>query len=70
MAGQIEVLMSVQSDEMKRSTLQRKDREELTSIAMALGGKPSSRARKAELVDLILELADGGAAASDEVADD
>ncbi len=62
--------MSVQSDEMKRSTLQRKDREELTSIAMALGGKPSSRARKAELVDLILELADGGAAVSDEVTDD
>ena len=62
--------MSVQSDEMKRSTLQRKDREELTSIATALGGKPSSRARKAELVDLILELADAGEPESEEAASD
>ncbi len=42
---------------MRRSTLQRKDREELTRIATALGRKPPSRARKGEIIDLILELA-------------
>ncbi|MDH3707884.1 MAG: hypothetical protein OES57_17600, partial [Acidimicrobiia bacterium] len=47
--------MSVDSTELRKSTLQRKDREELTAIATALGAKPSSRARKAEIVDLILE---------------
>ncbi|RMH84586.1 MAG: transcription termination factor Rho [Actinomyces sp.] len=45
---------------MRRSTLQRKDREELTRIATALGRKPPSRARKGEIIDLILELAAGG----------
>ncbi len=60
--------MSVESDEMKRSTLQRKDREELTSIARALGGAPSSRARKAELVDLVLELAGDGDSADGDAA--
>ena len=33
---------------MRRSTLQRKDRDELTEIAAALGRKPPSRARKGE----------------------
>ena len=45
---------------MRRSTLQRKDRDELTQIAEALGRKPPSRARKGEIIDLILDLADGG----------
>ena len=40
---------------MRRSTLQRKDREELTMIATTLGKKPSSRARKGEIIDLILD---------------
>ncbi|MEM9202373.1 MAG: transcription termination factor Rho [Actinomycetota bacterium] len=45
---------------MRRSTLQRKDRDELTQIATTLGKKPSSRARKGEIIDLILDLAAGG----------
>ncbi|MEJ5254849.1 MAG: transcription termination factor Rho [Acidimicrobiales bacterium] len=51
--------MSVDSQqlELERAALERKDREELSAIAVALGGKPGSRARKAEIVDLILELA-------------
>ena len=49
--------MSVDTQQLERSALERKDRDELHTIAVALGGKPSSRARKAEIVDLILELA-------------
>jgi transcription termination factor Rho len=45
---------------MRRSTLQRKDRDELTKIAETLGKKPPSRARKGEIIDLILDLAAGG----------
>ena len=48
--------MSVEPTTLERSALERKDREELTTIAQALGGKPPSRARKAEIVQLILEL--------------
>jgi transcription termination factor Rho len=48
--------MSVDSTTLERSALERKDREELTTIAQALGVKPPSRARKAEIVQLILEL--------------
>ncbi|MDH5236536.1 MAG: hypothetical protein OEW85_02850 [Acidimicrobiia bacterium] len=59
--------MSVDSTELRKSTLQRKDREELTAIATALGAKPSSRARKAEIVDLILDtVADGDESEPDE----
>ena len=50
----------VETTEMRRSTLQRKDREELTAIATQLGRKPPSRARKGEIIDLILDLASGG----------
>jgi transcription termination factor Rho len=42
---------------MERSALERKDRGELITIATAMGGKPGSRAKKADIVDLILELA-------------
>jgi transcription termination factor Rho len=52
-----EVLMSVESQQLERSALERKDRDELHTIAVALGGKPGSRAKKADIVDLILELA-------------
>ncbi len=41
---------------MRRSTLQRKDRGELMQIARALGGQPSTRARKDELMKLIIDL--------------
>jgi len=48
--------MSVESSEaLERSVLERKDREELLAIADALGVKPGSRARKADIVDKILQ---------------
>jgi transcription termination factor Rho len=47
---------------MERSVLEKKDREELQNIAVAMGGKPGSRARKADIVDLILQLAGVGEA--------
>jgi len=47
------------STQLDRGTLEGKDRDELTTIANALGGKPGSRARKAEIVELILDLASG-----------
>jgi len=52
----------VESTELRRSTLERKDRDELVTIATALGSKPPSKARKAEIVDLIIKTAttDGG----------
>ncbi len=46
---------------MRRSTLQRKDRGELNQIAAALGVKPSSRARKDEIIQLIIDLTADGA---------
>ena len=48
------------STQLERGTLESKDRDELTTIANALGGKPGSRARKAEIVDMILDLTDAG----------
>ena len=48
--------MSAEAQELERSALERKDRDELHKIAVTLGGKPGSRAKKAEIVDLILEL--------------
>jgi transcription termination factor Rho len=48
------VPVSPDSTELQRATLERKDKEELTTIAAAMGVKASSRSRKADLVDLIL----------------
>jgi transcription termination factor Rho len=42
---------------LERSVLERKERDELMTIARALGAKPLARARKADLVDLILTTA-------------
>ena len=39
---------------LERSVLERKERDELQTIARALGAKPPARAKKADLVDLIL----------------
>jgi transcription termination factor Rho len=65
--------VSVESQSLERSALERKDREQLMSIATALGGKPGSRTRKAEIVDLILQLANvepaGNAGGSDSAND-
>lgn len=54
------------SVEAERETLERKDRDELQKIAGALGGKVTSRTRKADIIEQILELTgvtDGDAAA-------
>ena len=50
----------MEANELRRSTLERKDRDELVTIATALGTKPPSRARKAEIVDLIITTATTG----------
>ena len=55
--------MSTETVDAQRSLFEAKSRAELIDIAMAMGGQPSSRSRKAELVDLIVELAGFGAVA-------
>ena len=50
----------METPEMRRSTLQRKDRDELVEIATTMGRKPPARARKGEIVEIILDLAAGG----------
>jgi len=57
--------VSADTQELERSALERKDRDELHTIATALGGKPGSRAKKADIVDLILDLAGVVSPASD-----
>ncbi len=42
---------------LERSVLERKERDELQSIARAMGASPTSRTRKADLVDMILTTA-------------
>ena len=49
--------MSVKATALSRSKLEQKDRSELAAIVEAMGGKAGSRAKKAELVDLVLQLA-------------
>src|SRR5690606_1406514 len=51
-----EVATPMVSTALELSALERKDRDELMTIAQALGGKPGSRAKKADIIDLILEL--------------
>jgi len=53
------------STALERSALERKDRDELMTIAQALGGKPGSRAKKADIIDLILELTGVSTGAAD-----
>jgi transcription termination factor Rho len=63
--------MSVGSPELDRSALERKERDELATIATALGEKPPARARKGEIVDLILRLTGvSGGASTANGADD
>src|SRR5262245_57040900 len=49
--------MSVESTALDRSKLEQKDRSELAAIVEAMGGKATTRAKKADLVDQILQLA-------------
>ena len=63
----------MEATELRRSTLERKDRDELVTIATALGAKPPSKARKAEIVDLIIKTATteaGDDGAADDSPDD
>src|SRR5260370_10099645 len=48
------------TQELDRSVLDAKDREELHAIAGAMGVKAPTRMRKGELIDAILGAADGG----------
>ena len=43
------------SEALERSVLEGKDREQLLTIAAALGVKPATRAKKADIIDKILE---------------
>ncbi len=43
-----------------RKDLESKDKDSLLAIAKAMGGKPTTRSTKADLVDQIIELAGGG----------
>lgn len=49
--------VGVEAPNFERTTLERKDRAELVQISEALGKKPASRAKKADIVEGILELA-------------
>jgi transcription termination factor Rho len=44
------------ANQLERSALESKERDELVTIAVALGGKPAARAKKSTIIDLILEL--------------
>lgn len=46
--------MSIEPEALDRSVLESKGRDELQAIAAAIGAKPGSRARKAQIVDSIL----------------
>ena len=56
--------MSTETVEAQRTLFEAKSRAELIDIATAMGGRPSQRSRKAELVDMIVELAGFGAEAA------
>jgi len=47
----------VSADSIDLDGLERKDRAELATIAQVLGGKPTSRAKKADIITMILDLA-------------
>ncbi|MEZ5380346.1 MAG: transcription termination factor Rho [Microthrixaceae bacterium] len=49
--------MADDSIDLERSKLEGKDRAQLVTIATALGSKPPARAKKADIIDLILRLA-------------
>ncbi len=49
--------MSIEPEALDRSVLESKGRDELQAIAAAIGAKPGSRARKAQIVDSILAAA-------------
>ena len=50
---------------VEREGLEKKDKSELQAIVSALGGRPGSRARKADLIDMILDLSGATARVAD-----
>ncbi|MBS1838022.1 MAG: transcription termination factor Rho [Actinobacteria bacterium] len=56
----------VSVDSIDVDGLERKDRAELATIAEALGGKPTSRTRKADIIGMILDLAGVTTAGADD----
>lgn len=60
----------MEATDTRRTALQRKDRDELTHIARALGGEPSNRARKDEIIALILDLSGHSDGSAPAAADD
>ena len=61
--------MADESIDLERTKREGKDRTQLVTIATALGTKPPARAKKADIVDLILKLAGVDEAAAEEPAD-
>lgn len=55
---------------VERVELQKKDKSELQTIVLALGGKPGSRATKADLIESVLELSGAASAQGDSPAED
>ena len=53
-----------------RKDLESKDKESLMAIAKAMGGKPTSRSTKSDLVDIIIDLAGGESSANNQSEDD
>ena len=53
-----------------RKDLESKDKDSLVAIAKAMGGKPTSRSTKSDLVDIIIELAGGESSANNQSEDD
>jgi transcription termination factor Rho len=54
---------------VERVDLQKKDKSELQTIVIALGGKPTSRATKADLIESVLELSGAVVEAGERQAD-
>lgn len=57
------------ANQLERSALESKERDELVTIAVALGGKPAARAKKSTIIDLILELTGVTSAAAESSAE-
>jgi transcription termination factor Rho len=62
--------MSVEATALSRSKLEQKDRAELAAIVEAMGGKAGSRAKKADLVEQVLQLAGAGRAGGNGTQDE
>ncbi|HUF84409.1 MAG TPA: transcription termination factor Rho [Acidimicrobiia bacterium] len=62
--------MPEEQQELERSVLDGKDREQLHEIAGAMGVRAATRMKKADLIDAILDAANGGGATGDDTSND